>query len=107
MPNNDASPDLRYTKVKQSLIWPKALLGGDEKISMFNLLVTFNMVMALNVYLYIFVGIAIQAVLVFMHKKDPFMRDIYLRYIKFHHRYDPWLRKNYQRNRRFVEFQEY
>jgi len=82
-------------------------MGGDESLSMINLLLTFNMVMAMKVYGYLIVGIVVQMVLIFINKRDPFMKDIYMRYIKLGNRYDPWMRKKYHRNRRFSEFSEY
>lgn len=93
--------DSRCNPLHYSLMETVPLLAGAEKsLAAANLAFTLAFVMAAQVWQWILMGPIIHLFLVWLTKKDPLSRKIYIRYMRQGKRYDPWPHEGRQFNPR-------
>lgn len=80
----------RYTPVHRSLHEEKTIAGAERAWVIMDVVMTMAAVFTFNSLLWVPIGIAIYFILVWVHKKDPVMRKVYIQYNKQFDRYDPW-----------------
>lgn len=80
----------RYTRVYRCLNEVKSLAGGERGLVISNTTLAAATVMAFKSFLWLPIAVGIQAFLVWLYKKDPMSRLIYIRYNAQADRYDPW-----------------
>lgn len=85
-----ADYEARYCTVHRSLNEEKTLAGAERGLVIVNVTVAGAVVMAFESWLWVPVAFMIHAFLVWLHKQDPLIRKIYLRYNRQKDRYDPW-----------------
>lgn len=75
-------------------------MGAEKSLAVANLSITMAFVMAAQVWQWLLVGPVVHAFLVWLTKRDPLTRMIYIRYMRQGNRYDPWPRDGHQLNPR-------
>lgn len=66
------------------------LAGAEKSLAAANLAITLAFVMAVGIWQWALVGPVVHAFLVWLTKRDPLSRKIYIRYRRQGDRYDPW-----------------
>jgi type IV secretion system protein TrbD len=90
----------RETQFERALIQPRLIMGVEWGFALVNGILAYNMVMNLKIWWFIAISVLIHMVLRFVSKRDPMMRQVYIRYNRQHDRYDPWPRVKQRYNHR-------
>lgn len=80
----------RLSPVYRSLNEEKTLAGAERGLVIVNVTAAASIVMVFESWAWVPVAFGIHAFLVWLHKQDPLMRKVYLRYNRQKDRYDPW-----------------
>lgn len=80
----------RATRVYRCLNEVKSLAGGERGLVIANVTLGAATVMGFKTFLWLPFAFFIHLFLVWMYKKDPMSRLIYIRYNSQTDRYDPW-----------------
>lgn len=97
--------DLRISPLHASLNETVQIMAGAEKsLAAANLAFTLAFVMAARVYWWAIAGAVIHMFLVWLTKRDPLTRKIYVRYRRQGLTYDPWPSRWQRRNVRPAGF---
>lgn len=80
----------RYTRVYRCLNEVKSLAGAERGLVIANTTIAAATVMGFKSLLWLPVAFAIHVFLVWLYKKDPMSRLIYIRYNSQTDHYDPW-----------------
>lgn len=85
-----ADNNLRVTALHRSLNEEKTMAGGEKGLVVANTTLAICICFASSTLYWGVVAVVIHFFLVWIHKLDPKMRKIYVRYSQQHSRYDPW-----------------
>jgi type IV secretory pathway TrbD component len=85
-----ADNELRVTALHRSLNEEKTMGGGEKGLVVINTTAALCICFASNTLYWVAVAIVVHFFLVWIHKLDPKMRKIYIKYSRQHARYDPW-----------------
>lgn len=80
----------RKSKVHAALFEPKTIGGVEHSLAVMNGTLAVVFVIGLEFAAYIPVAVLAHALLAYVTKRDPRIRQIYRRYIRQGDRYDPW-----------------
>jgi type IV secretion system protein TrbD len=87
-PSAACSP--RATIVYRSLLEVKTIAGVEDRVAILNATFALAIVMASGLWPLILVAAGLHAALARCTREDPYLRRVYLCYVRQSGRYDPW-----------------
>ncbi len=91
---------MRVNKIHKSLNEVQNLAGAERGLTICNGTLAAVFIWQLKLFWWIPIAMAIQYFLKWLYKKDPLVRQIYIRYDSQSDRYDPWPRSVDSKNMR-------
>ncbi len=104
MTSDQPAPVLRSTPVYRSLLEMKTLGGVEDRIAIFNATLALAVVMGTGLWYWLLVATALHLALARMTRHDPWLRQVYIGYVRQCDRYDPWPRAGLRQGRRPAGF---
>lgn len=92
--------DRRASVVHKSLLEQQMFAGVDKKIAIFNGTIAIAVSFATKSLWYVPVAMAFHEVMRWLHKRDPYVYKVYMRYNVLGRVYDPWPRNKMTTNER-------
>lgn len=96
--------DFRINRIHTSMMQPNLIGGVEKNLAIFNGMMAWVFFMGLEMPYMLLVSIGFHLFLMFLGKKDPQFRQVYMKYIKQAARYDTWPSVQSHRNKRPNEF---
>lgn len=87
----------RYTVIHKSLNQPTLVMGGERELVIFNITIGMTAVFGLHFPPWLTITVVAHFLLVWIARRDPMMRKIYIRYSRQQTLYDPWPHKTLRR----------
>lgn len=82
--------EARYTPVHRSLHEEKTLGGAEKNWVLLDGILTMVAVIVFESLVWVGIGFVLYLFLIWIYKKDPVMRKVYIQYNKQYDVYDPW-----------------
>lgn len=95
---------MRANKIHTSMMQPSMVGGVEKNLAIFNGVLAYVFLMGMEMPYMLIISVVLHLLLMLLGKRDPYFRQVYMKYIKQADSYDPWPSVHAFRNKRPVEF---